>query len=179
VTDVQMVEKFSGTSVVDRRRLLRDFASMTDEQRNVVMEQQTVLMRRRVEQKRQHETKSHVWAHAMLILALFQFHHAKESMKRKRQLSEEDFALLDKHRQSLYSKPRKGSGRRPKALEFVRANYYIMQQWLDAGVSWREMPEVIKEHFRGQTGAQVSWNGLYRAFCHVTTQLDGSGEVRR
>jgi hypothetical protein len=80
MNDVQVVDMLSGTTPDARRRLLKWYASMTDEQRLVVKAHQTRLMRVR-DRLRQHQGMDiHVWAYAMSFLSLRQLQYARESM---------------------------------------------------------------------------------------------------
>jgi hypothetical protein len=172
VNDLQVVDMLSGTTPDVRRRLLKWYASMTDEQRLVVQAHQTRLMRVR-DRLRQHQGMDiHVWAYAMSFLSLRQLQYARESMGRKRRVDEDSFVLLDRYRRSGWRKKRRG--RQATTQEFVRANYPILKQWREAGASWWDMPDLIKEHFGGRLLSRAALNKAYRL---VEKDMEGWEEV--
>ena len=172
MNDAQLVEMLSGITPDARRRLLKWYASMTDEQRLVVKAHQTKLMRLRHDLRRQHEMDIHVWAYAMGFLSLRQLLHARESMGRKRRVDEDSLVLLDKYRRSGWRKKRRG--RQATAQEFVRANFPVLKQWREAGASWWDMPDLIKEHFGGR---RLSRAALNKAFRQVEKDMEGWEEA--
>lgn len=172
MNDVQLVDMLSGTTPDSRRRLLKWYASMTDEQRLVVKAHQTKLMRLRDRLRQHHGMDIHMWAYAMSFLSLRQLQHARESMGRKRRVNEDSLFLLDKYRRSGWRKKRRG--RQATVQEFVRANYLVLKQWRESGASWWDMPALIKEHFGGR---RLSRAALNKAFRQVEKDMEGSEEV--
>lgn len=172
MNDVQLVDMLSGTTPDARRRLLKWYASMTDEQRIEVKAHQTKLMRLRDRLRVHHGLDIHVWAYAMVILSLRQLQHARESMGRKRRVDEASLVLLDKYRRS--GRRRKRRGRQATTQEFVRANYAVLKQWREAGASWWDMPDLIKEHFGGRLLSRAALNKAYR---QVEKDMEGWEEV--
>ena len=172
MNDVQLVDMLAGTPPDARRRLLKWYASMTDEQRLVIKAHQTKLMRLRDRLRQQHGMDIHVWAYAMVILSLRQLQHARESMGRKRRVDEASLVLLDKYRRS--GRRMKRRGRQATTQEFVRANYPVLKQWREAGASWWDMPDLIKEHFGGRLLSRAALN---KAFRQVEKDMEGWEEV--
>jgi len=172
MNDVHVVDMLSGTTPDARRRLLKWYASMTDEQRLVVKAHQTKPMRLR-DRLRQHPGMDiHVWAYAMSFLSLRQLQYARESMGRKRRVDEDSLVLLDRYRRSGWRKKRRG--RQATTQEFVRANYPVLKQWREAGASWWDMPDLIKEHFGGRLLSRAALNKAYR---QVEKDMEGWKEV--
>jgi hypothetical protein len=172
MNDVQVVDMLSGTTPDARRRLLKWYASMTDEQRLVVKAHQTRLMRVRDRLRQHHGMDIHVWAYAMSFLSLRQLQYARESMGRKRRVDEDSLVLLDRYRRSGWRKKRRG--RQATTQEFVRANYPVLKQWREAGASWWDMPDLIKEHFGGRLLSRAALNKAYR---QVEKDMAGWEEV--
>jgi hypothetical protein len=98
MNDLQVVDMLSGTTPDARRRLLKWYASMTDEQRLVVKAHQTRLMRVRDRLRQHHGMDIHVWAYAMSFWSLRQLQYARESMGRKRWVDEDSLVFLDRYR---------------------------------------------------------------------------------
>ena len=172
MNDLQVVDILSGTTPDARRRLLKWYASMTDEQRLAVKAHQTRLMRVR-DRLRQHQGMDiHVWAYAMSFLSLRQLQYARESMGRKRRVDEDSLVLLDRYRRSGWRKKRRG--RQATTQEFVRANYPVLKHWREAGASWWAMPDLIKEHFGGRLLSRAALNKAYR---QVEKDMAGWEEV--
>ncbi len=152
---MQSLDALSGVVAAERQRLLRWFGRLPEPQQIVVVQRQTDLMRRR----QRGEADQHIFALAMLVRACVQFRQHDMALCRRRTMDKEALADLDRFRRAALVRRR--PGRPPgKVAQFVAANYDLLNQLRQEGLSWQAISLYVATRHR----KRMSHNALFMNF---------------